>query len=114
MDKEFPKIINFKWGRNGVYLKALKSDSSKDLAYRLITSDENPEVTVGYNTDGSYWVKVYGAPKLIEGQKPIHESFIVQKIHYIPEFGFIVFIEFLPFEEEEEDIEPYDYDATEY
>ena len=108
MDKEFPKIIHFKWGREGVYLKALKSNTSDDVAYRLIISDENPEVTVGYNTNGSYWIKAYGAPKLVEGEKTKHEPFIVRKIYYVMDFGYVVFIDFL--QEEEEEDEPYDID----
>lgn len=107
MDKGFPKIIHFKWGRDGVYLKALVSNNSESVAYRLITSDANPEVTVGYNTDGSYWVKVYGAPKLVEGERAGHESFIVKEIHFIPEFGYVIFLDFIQDIEEEE---PYDYD----
>lgn len=110
MDKECPKIIHFKWGRDGVYLKSLMSSTSKDLAYRLIISEENPEITVGYNTDGSYWVKAYGAPKLVEGERAGHESFIVKEIHYTPEFGYVIFIEFLP--EEENEVEPYDYEES--
>lgn len=108
MDKEFPKIIHFKWGREGVYLKALTSSNSKDIAYRLVLNEENPEITVGYNTNGSYWVKAYGAPKLVEGERAGHESFIVNEIHYTPDFGYVIFIEFLP--DESEETEPYDYE----
>ena len=110
MDKEFPKIIHFKWGRQGVYLKALVSSTSDDVAYRLIISEEDPEITVGYNTNGSYWVKAYGAPKLVEGERAGHESFIVKEIHYIPEFGYVIFLDFIP--EEEEYIESYDYEEN--
>ena len=110
MDKEHPMIIHFKWGREGVYLKALNSSTSNDLAYRLVISEENPEVTVGYLPNGSYWVKAYGAPKLVVGERAGHESFIVKEIHHVPDFGWIVFIEFLP---DYEDEEPYDYEDEE-
>lgn len=106
MDKEFPKIIHFKWGRGGVYLKYLSSSNSKDLAYRLIINEENPEVTVGYNPNGSYWIKAYGAPKLTEGERAGHEQFDIKEIHYIPEFGYVIFIEFVP--DYEDEIESYD------
>ena len=107
MDKEFPKVIHFKWGRQGVYLKELKSTRTNNIAYKLIISDENPEVTVGYTTSGNYWIKAYGAPKLVEGERPGHESFIVKEIHYLMDFGYVIFIDIL--QEEEED-EPYEFD----